>query len=84
MIGKILMDRSISREIVRRTMRKIWRLSKKASFTKAKKNTFIVSFRTKVDKDRVITCKPRLFDSYSFALKEVKGCSQIAKTQFTT
>lgn len=65
-------------------MRNFWRLSEKASFAEARRNTFIVTFDTEVDKDRVMASKPLLFDSYLFALKELKGCSQISKTQFIT
>lgn len=60
-------------------MEKIWRHSKKVSFTEAGRNTFIVTFGTKANKNRVMAGKPWLFDSYLFALKELKECNQIGQ-----
>lgn len=46
LIGKIYMDRYISKEIIWGTMEKIWQLSKPTSFKESGKNILIVTLAT--------------------------------------
>lgn len=80
MVGKNFLNRNIIRETVRGTMRKIWRISKQVAFTEVGKNMFIITFTTEADKYSVVSGKPWLFDRKLFALKDLDGQSQIAKT----
>lgn len=82
LVRKIFSDRSMSWEIVRGTMGRIWRINKQAAFTKVGKNTSIITFATKTNKYRVMSGKLWLFDGSLFALKDLDGQHQIAKTQF--
>lgn len=76
------MERSVSKEAVRTTMGKIWKLSNFAEFKKAGKNVFIITFSTEVDKHRVLVGKPWLFDNFLFALQLLDGKMQFSKTKF--
>lgn len=58
LVGKICSDRSINRKSIQHTMRKIWRLSKVASFKEVKRNLFIITFSTEAEKQKVVYGKP--------------------------
>lgn len=58
LVGKICSDRSINRKAIQYTMRKIWRLSKVASFKEVKRNLFIITFSTEAEKQKVVYGKP--------------------------
>lgn len=50
LLGRIFIDRAISKETIRGMTRKIWRLRKPPVFTEVGMNTFIVTFATETDK----------------------------------
>lgn len=84
MVGKIFFKNNISREIVRSTMGKIWRISKSTTFIEVGTNMFIIMFATETDKFRVTRGKLWLFDGNLFSLKDLDGQKQITKTKFKT
>lgn len=53
-IGRIGMDKTLGREVVRATMGKVWRISKRPIFTTVGKNTFIITSDMEADKYRVL------------------------------
>lgn len=57
LIGKVFTDRFISKETIRGTIAKIWRICKPIVFKEAGKNMFVVTFATEIDKQRVINGK---------------------------
>lgn len=59
----------IGREVLRKTMSKIWRISKPTSFTNVRgKNLFIITFATKEDKQRIMDKGSWLFDCHLLIL----------------
>lgn len=84
LVGKNFPKINISREAVKSTMGKIWRISKPTTFTEIGTNMFIITFATKTDKYKVTRGKPWLFDGNLFALKDLDGQNQITKIKFET
>lgn len=84
LVGKICLDRGISKEVIQTTMGKIWSLSKSTSFKEVEKNLFIITFSIEAEKQRVLLGKPWLFDNSLFALQPFDGEKQITKTKFNT
>lgn len=81
-MGKIHMDRKISKETIRGTMGKTCWLSKPAILKEAGKNIFIITFASVGDKLRVLNWKLWLFDNSLFVLQELDGLSQLTKISF--
>lgn len=50
LIGRIFIDRAVSKETIKGMIGKIWWLSKPAVFIEVGKNIFIVTFDTETDK----------------------------------
>lgn len=46
LLGKLCIDRSIGKEILKATMGKIWQISKPANFKEVGKNLFTITFET--------------------------------------
>lgn len=65
-------------------MEKIWRVSKLAAFTDVGKNTFIVTFAIKTDKQRVVHGKPWLFYGHLFSLQNLDGAAQLTENMINT
>lgn len=63
-------------------MGKIWRLLKATSFKEVERNIFIITFFIEVEKQRVMTGRPWLFDNNLFVLKSLDGKKQLTKTTF--
>lgn len=82
LIGRICCDCVVGREVVPKTMEKIWRISKRASFQAVKRNVFIITFATHGDKDRILEGKPKLFDNMLFVLLPYEGSLQPGHISF--
>ncbi|XP_040994394.1 uncharacterized protein LOC121240945 [Juglans microcarpa x Juglans regia] len=82
LVGKIISNRVISKEVVRRTMEKIWRVGKLLEFHEFRANSFIITFANPGDKNRVLGGKPWQFDNCLFVLKPFDGFTQPHKMRF--
>lgn len=78
LLEKIYSKRSISKEMIRMTMWKSWRVSKPAIFKEVGKTIFAITFAAKADKLRVIEGKPWLFDNNFFCSQRL-GWQQITR-----
>lgn len=65
-------------------MGKIWRIHIAAYFKEFKKNLFIVTFSTEVEKQCVLAGRPWLFNNNLIALKSLDGQRQLTKIVLTT
>ncbi|KAF5474654.1 hypothetical protein F2P56_006537 [Juglans regia] len=81
-VGKIFLDRTIGRETLSATMRKIWRISKPAEFREVGDNKFVISFSSVADKLRVLDGRPWLFDNHLFVLKAFEAFTQPNEWKF--
>ncbi|XP_035551145.1 uncharacterized protein LOC118349709 [Juglans regia] len=69
LVGKVCMDRTISKEVVENTMKRVWKISKPAKFLEVDTNVFTITFANPADKYRVWSGRPWSFDYHLFALK---------------
>ncbi|XP_040994343.1 uncharacterized protein LOC121240886 [Juglans microcarpa x Juglans regia] len=77
LIGKVCLERVISKSIISTTMAKIWRLSKPATFMEVGANLF-----THANKQKVEEVRPWLFDNRLFIIRKFDGVSQSGKMKF--
>ncbi|XP_042973518.1 uncharacterized protein LOC122304969 [Carya illinoinensis] len=82
LIGRICLDRVVGKEIVSHSMGKIWRISQRAEFQEVAKNTFVLTFATHADKDRILEGRPWLFDNGLFALRQYDSTVQPSQITF--
>lgn len=80
--GKICTNPTIGKEVFRTTLEKLWKISNLANFTKAGKNTFIISFATKADKQHVMDRHPWLYDNHLLILNMLEVYFQPLSTRF--
>ena len=82
LIGKVCVDRAISKIVITSTMARVWRLSKSATFMEVGPNLFIIAFSTHADKQKTEEGQPWLFDNSLFIFHEFDGESQPNKMVF--
>ncbi|KAF5465138.1 hypothetical protein F2P56_015169 [Juglans regia] len=82
LVVKICANRAVGKEVVANTMRKIWRISKRASFLEVGKNVFIITFANHADRQHALEGKPWLFDNFQFILKLYEGDLEPGKMKF--
>lgn len=63
LLGKILCDRTIGKDIVQAKMGKIWKVSKEVIFTKVVRNVFTITLSIDAYKLRVLEGRSWLFDN---------------------
>ncbi|XP_042953524.1 uncharacterized protein LOC122290065 [Carya illinoinensis] len=82
LVGKIISDRRIGKEVVRSMMENVWKVSKPLEFYEIRSNCFITTFVTRRDKVRVLEGCPWLFDSYLLVIKEFDGETKPSRIEF--
>lgn len=75
-MGKIFIDRKIEKEIVRKTMKKVWKMSSSVEFQGFSSKCFILTFANLRDKNRILEGRSCQFDSHIFILKSFDGRTQ--------
>ncbi|XP_041026979.1 uncharacterized protein LOC121267185 [Juglans microcarpa x Juglans regia] len=82
LVGKVLSDHRIGREVVRSMMEKVWKVGKPLKFHDIGSNCFVITFVNRRDKMRVLSGCPWLFDNHLFVLKDFDGEMQPNKIDF--
>lgn len=59
-IGKLLIDGMITKEVLRSTLIRVWRVNGKTQFEEIVPNTFIIYFMSTVEKNQVFSRRPWL------------------------
>ncbi|KAL2938557.1 ATP-dependent zinc metalloprotease FtsH [Bienertia sinuspersici] len=77
MIGKLLTDRPFNYEVMKRTLKSVWRLKDEMTVRMVNSILFTFQFSSMVDKKKVINGAPWFFDNQLLLLKEVSGKEQI-------
>ncbi|KAF5736652.1 hypothetical protein HS088_TW14G00799 [Tripterygium wilfordii] len=83
-IGKICLDRSVSKEVLATTMGSIWKISSVPCFMELGQNMFIITFGNIRDKKRILAGRPWSFDRNLLVLKEIDTSIPIGDTSFDT
>lgn len=83
-IGKLVSDRVIGKEVICSMMGKIWKMGKTFSFHILSPNLFLVSFESQADwkKKKILKGRPWLFDNYLFLLKPYERLIPSNKIEF--
>lgn len=71
LVGKLLSDRLIQKEVFRSLMSKIWKTVGNIVFKDMYENLWLIEFSSETDKQRVMQGRPWLFDRSVLVLKDV-------------
>lgn len=82
LVGKLCTDCLISKEVIRSTITKIWRVSKPFQFQEVSPNLFVITFENETDMERVLTGSPWLFDNNIFVLRAFDGLTPPQQLKF--
>lgn len=82
LVGKVWVDQQIGKEIMEKTITRVWRLSKPGKFKELGHNVFIISFSTHANKERVMEGSQWLFDNQLFTLKLFDGMAKLQEMEF--
>lgn len=82
MIGKLLIDRTVSKDIVRTTLIKGRRPSRNLSFKVIGENLFLLDFQHEWDRIRVLEGRPWVFEGSLFSVDEFDGVTPPASIDF--
>lgn len=83
LVGKLLMARVVSGEILRTTLLRAWRLTESANFTTLNDNLFLIEFDLIDDLEHVLEGGPWLFDNFLVALQTFDGSIPPDKIEFS-
>jgi hypothetical protein len=82
LVGKLLSERTITKEVLKTPMVRAWKLSGSVSFRTLGPNLFIVEFEKWWDKDRTLEGRPWTFDGDLFSLVDYDGLTQMEDLEF--
>ncbi|XP_042942844.1 uncharacterized protein At4g02000-like [Carya illinoinensis] len=82
LIGKVCTERGVGRDVIAKTMARIWRISKRAIFQEVERNVFVITFATHADKQRIMEGRPWLFDNALILLAHYDGALQPGAIKF--
>lgn len=81
-VGKLIADHLVSKEIIRNTLLRGWKPSGTPSFKVLGDNLFLVDFVTGRDKQRVLEGRPWVFEGSLFAIEDFDGLTPPSKYLF--
>lgn len=73
MAGKVIATRSFNFDALKRTLNKIWAISKSALFRQIENGLFVVQSASLRDKNKVLNGRPWTFDNHLVMLEEIEG-----------
>ena len=82
MVGKLIADRFIGKEIIKRYLLKGWRPLGSFSLKVLGENMFLIDFEHSWDKSRVLEGRPWAFEGNLFFVKEFDGLTPPVKIEF--
>lgn len=81
-MGKLLTERFVSKEIIKSKLIKVWQPTGSLSFKVLGENLFLIEFEHSWDKIRVMEGRPWVFEGSLFSIAEFDGITQPAKIEF--
>jgi hypothetical protein len=82
LVGKLLADRVVSKEIIKSTLLRGWKLTGTSSFKVLGENLFVIEFQHIWDKSSVLEGRPWLFEGHLFAVEDFNGLLQPTQLSF--
>lgn len=81
-IGKLLVDRTVGREIAKTPLIQAWQPTGKGLFKTLGVNLFLIDFEHEWDKSRIMEGRPRTFDGHLVSLVDFDGITPPAQLDF--
>jgi hypothetical protein len=82
MVGKLLTERTITKEVLKIPMVCAWKPTGSVSFRTLGPNLFVIDFEKWWDKDRILEGRPWTFDGDLFSLVDFDGLTPVAELEF--
>jgi hypothetical protein len=82
MVGKLLSERSINKEIIKTPMVRAWQPTGSVSFETLGSNLFLIDLENLWDKDRILEGQPWTFDGDLLSLLDFDGLTPIEDLEF--
>jgi hypothetical protein len=83
MVGKVLTERFISKEVLKTPMIRAWKPTGSVSFKQLGPNLFLVDFQNWWDKDKILGDRPWTFDGDLFSIVDFNGLTPIEDPEFS-
>jgi hypothetical protein len=81
-VGKLIVDRMVSKEIICTQLIRGWKLEGTPSFKVLGDNMFLVELETEKDKTRILEGRPWSVEGHLFAVEDYDGLSSPSNFQF--
>lgn len=82
LVGKLLSDRYVGKDIIKRKLIKGWRPSGHLAFKVLGENLFLLEFENEWDKIRVLEGRPWIFEGILFSVEDFDGLSSPSEIDF--
>jgi hypothetical protein len=82
LVGKLIVDRFVGKEIIKLYLIKGWRPSGSLSLKVLGENMFLIDFKHFWDKSRVLEGRPWVFEGNLFLMEEFDGITPPAEIEF--
>ncbi|XP_059436749.1 uncharacterized protein LOC132169801 [Corylus avellana] len=82
LVGKLVSERLVSKEIIKLKIIKGWRSTGSLSFKVLGDNLFLIEFEHSWDKSRVLEGRPWIFEGSLFAVEDFDGVTPPAEIEF--
>ena len=82
MVGKLLADRVVGKEIIKTPLIRAWQPTERVSFKTVRENTFLIEFANEWDKARIMEGRPWTFDGDLVSLAEFDGLTPLVELEF--
>lgn len=82
LVGKLLANRMVSKEIIKSTLVRCWKITGPCSFKVIGANLFIIEFQNVWDKSSVLDGRPWIFEGQLFAVEEFNGLTPPTQISF--
>lgn len=82
LVGKILADRVVSKEIIKSSLLRGWKLMGTSTFKVLGENLFIIKFQCSWDKYSVLKGSPWTFEGHLFAMEDFNGLTPPTQIPF--
>jgi hypothetical protein len=81
-VGKLLADRVVGKEIIKTPLIRAWQPTGRVSFKSVGENMFLIDFENEWDKTRIMEGRPWTFDGDLVSLAEFDGLTPLAELEF--
>lgn len=76
MVGKLIVNHLVSKEIIRNTLVRWWKPADNFFFKVLGENLFLIEFANKHDKERVLGGRPWVYEGSLFLIEDFDGLAQ--------